>query len=109
MAKPPKPKTFEEDAAYWMEQARQLPGAPGWGSRFGDNVAAGFGRKLAASAMSDYETLSLIQDVPEMPLRDDAAAKTVARKSAARQRRRRGRESTILTTFNVEDGGVLGA
>lgn len=42
------------------------------------------------------------------PLRDDAAARTVKRRSIAAQQRRRGRQSTILTALNAEDEGRLG-
>jgi hypothetical protein len=43
-----------------------------------------------------------------MPVRNDAAARTAKRKSVAQQRRRRGRESTILTAFDVDEGKLGG-
>lgn len=91
---------FDQDQEFWRQRARELPGAQGWAARFGPNVATGLGQELA----SKEGFLVTPQPVAPMPLRNDAAAKAQERKATSRQRQRRGRASTILTPFNVEDG-----
>lgn len=55
------------------------------------------------------ETPPAVKPVTEMPVpgKDNAQAKTAMRRSVAEQRRRRGRQSTILTT-DLTDSDTLG-
>lgn len=95
--------------AYWKDRARELEGIKGVAARFGHHNASKFGRELYDERMKAWELEGITEDVPVMPLPTDATAQTARKKSAATQRKRRGRQSTILTPLNIEDEGVLGA